>query len=44
MIVVCERDLCIKAVLYGQSSMSSKANVLCSLCTNIIFSDTYIQH
>jgi len=24
--------------------MSSKAKVLCSLCTNTIFSDTYFQH
>ena len=41
--MVCECGLCIKAVLYGQSSLSSKAKVLCSICTNTIFSITYFS-
>ena len=42
LIVVCDRGLCIKVVLCGQSSLSSKANVLCSICTNTVFSITYL--
>lgn len=41
--MACDRGLCIKAVLYGQSSLSSKANVLCSICTNTVFSITYFS-
>lgn len=43
LIVVCDRGLCIKVVLCGQSSLSSKANVLCSICTNTVFSNTYFS-